>query len=110
MIASSGGRCNPSWTLHALPSIPAVTPQPFITSSIHCFDSINRKEKRMETPTTIAVTSTVTMGKVMGAGSGIGQAGVGALRTPQNPMMGFGMGMDIGMGMNNGPGAAMGME
>ncbi|XP_015962914.1 clathrin interactor EPSIN 3 isoform X2 [Arachis duranensis] len=73
------------------------------------FDSINRKEKRMEKPTTTAVTSTVTMGKAMGAGSGIGRVGAGALRTPQNPMMGSGMGMGMGMGMNNVPGAGMGM-
>ncbi|KAL7081514.1 hypothetical protein ACP275_14G044300 [Erythranthe tilingii] len=70
------------------------------------FDSINRREKRMEKPTTAAVTSTVTMGKAMGSGSGIGRAGAGAIRTaPPNPTMNPGM----NMGMNGGPGAGMGM-
>ncbi|XP_057732180.1 clathrin interactor EPSIN 3 [Arachis stenosperma] len=69
------------------------------------FASINRKEKRMEKPTTTAVTSTVTMGKAMGSGSGVGRAGAGALRAPPNPMMGSGM----GMGMGNGPAGGMGM-
>ncbi|KAK7272859.1 hypothetical protein RIF29_13899 [Crotalaria pallida] len=64
------------------------------------FESINRKEKRMEKPTTQAVTSTVTMGKAMGSGSGIGRAGAGAIRPPPNPTMGSNMGM--GMGMGNG--------
>ncbi|KAL4373576.1 hypothetical protein AHAS_Ahas05G0095600 [Arachis hypogaea] len=81
MTASSGGHRSPSWTSHAIQSILAVTPQPFIASSIHGFDSINRKEKRMEKPTTTAVTLTVTMGAVMG----------------------------MGIRMNNGPGARMGM-
>ncbi|TKY64749.1 Clathrin interactor EPSIN 3 [Spatholobus suberectus] len=67
------------------------------------FEAINRKEKRMEKPTTQAVTSTVTMGKAMGSGSGMGRAGAGALRPPPNPMMGS------GMGMGNGPGVGMGM-
>ncbi|KAF2302527.1 hypothetical protein GH714_037316 [Hevea brasiliensis] len=60
------------------------------------FDAINRKEKRMEKPTTAAVTSTVTMGKAMGSGSGIGRAG-GRMQSPgsampggYNPMMGTG--------------------
>ncbi|CAJ1977807.1 unnamed protein product [Sphenostylis stenocarpa] len=75
------------------------------------FDAINRKEKRMEKPTTTSVTSTVTMGKAMGSGSGMGRVGVGALRPPpSNPMMGMGMGMrgyggmnpPMGMGMNMG--------
>ncbi|XP_020210216.1 clathrin interactor EPSIN 2 isoform X2 [Cajanus cajan] len=65
------------------------------------FDAINRKEKRMEKPTTTA-TATVTMGKAMGSGSGMGRAGAGALRPSPNPMMGMGMGM--------GPGAGMGMQ
>uniref|UniRef100_A0A2P2MFY9 Epsin-2 n=1 Tax=Rhizophora mucronata TaxID=61149 RepID=A0A2P2MFY9_RHIMU len=69
------------------------------------FDAINRKEKRMEKPTTSAVTSTITMGKAMGSGSGIGRAGAGGLRPPPNPMMGSGM----GMGMGGGPGTGMGM-
>ncbi|XP_022992065.1 clathrin interactor EPSIN 3-like [Cucurbita maxima] len=91
------------------------------------FDAINRKEKRMEKPTTTAVTSTITMGKAMGSGSGIGHAGAAALRTPPNSMMGSGMGMNnagmgggpyggtnqpmgMGMGMNNaGMNPSMGM-
>nr|KYP65063.1 Epsin-2 [Cajanus cajan] len=63
------------------------------------FDAINRKEKRMEKPTTQAVTSTITMGKAMGSGSGMGRTGAGSLRPPQNTMMGSGMGMGVGMGM-----------
>ncbi|MED6130888.1 hypothetical protein PIB30_004748 [Stylosanthes scabra] len=80
------------------------------------FASINRKEKRMEKPTTTAVTSTVTMGKAMGSGSGIGRAGAGALRAPPNPMMGSGMGMGnvpgggMGMGGYGGMSAPMGMN
>ncbi|CAL0314599.1 unnamed protein product [Lupinus luteus] len=85
------------------------------------FESINRKEKRMEKPTTHAVTSTVTMGKAMGSGSGIGRSGAGAIRPPPNPVMGPNMGMgngmggyggmnpSIGMGMGNGRGMGMGM-
>ncbi|XP_020220042.1 clathrin interactor EPSIN 2 [Cajanus cajan] len=73
------------------------------------FDAINRKEKRMEKPTTQAVTSTITMGKAMGSGSGMGRTGAGSLRPPQNTMMGSGMGMGMGMGMGNGPGVGMGM-
>ncbi|XP_028759763.1 clathrin interactor EPSIN 3 [Neltuma alba] len=73
------------------------------------FDAINRKEKRMEKPTTTTVTSTVNMGKAMGSGSGIGRAGAGALRAPANAMMGSGAGMGMGMGMGNGPGVGMGM-
>ncbi|XP_027348930.1 clathrin interactor EPSIN 2-like isoform X2 [Abrus precatorius] len=69
------------------------------------FEAINRKEKRMEKPTTTTVTSTITMGKAMGSGSGMGRAGAGALRPPANPMMGSGM----GMGMGNGSGVGMGM-
>ncbi|XVE81114.1 hypothetical protein DITRI_Ditri15bG0036800 [Diplodiscus trichospermus] len=73
------------------------------------FDAINRKEKRMEKPTSTAVTSTVTMGKAMGSGSGIGRAGASALRPAPNPMMGSGMGMGMGMGMSGGPVGGMGM-
>lgn len=72
------------------------------------FESINRKEKRMEKqPATTSVTSTITMGKAMGSGSGIGRAGAGAIRASPNQMMGSGMGM--GMGMGNAPGVGMGM-
>ncbi|KAK4733003.1 hypothetical protein R3W88_025991 [Solanum pinnatisectum] len=65
------------------------------------FDAINRKEKRMEKPSIIPVTSTVTMGKAMGSGSGIGRAGAGALR----PFMDvgapgvYGVSQPMGMGM-----------
>ncbi|CAK9187950.1 unnamed protein product [Ilex paraguariensis] len=69
------------------------------------FDAINRKEKRMEKPTTAPVTSNVYMGKAMGSGSGIGRAGAGALRAPPNPMMGSGM----GIGLGGGPVAGIGM-
>lgn len=69
------------------------------------FDAINRKEKRMEKPTTTTVTSTVTMGKAMGSGSGIGRAGAGAIRPQPNPMMSPGM----NFGMAGGPGGGMGM-
>ncbi|KAK4489116.1 hypothetical protein RD792_004910 [Penstemon davidsonii] len=71
------------------------------------FDAINRKDKRMEKPTTAAVTSTVTMGKAMGSGSGMGRAGAGALRPPPNPMMG--PGVNIAMTGGPGPGPGMGM-
>ncbi|XP_019430829.1 PREDICTED: clathrin interactor EPSIN 2 isoform X1 [Lupinus angustifolius] len=73
------------------------------------FDSINRKEKRMEKPTIQAVTSTITMGKAMGSGSGIGRAGAGAIRPPPNPVMGSNMGMGNGMGMSMGTNNGMGM-
>ncbi|KAL3634349.1 hypothetical protein CASFOL_021403 [Castilleja foliolosa] len=69
------------------------------------FDAINRKDKRMEKPTTTTVTSNITMGKAMGSGSGIGRAGATALRPPPNPMMGSGM----NVGMSGGPGPGMGM-
>ncbi|KAL6503600.1 hypothetical protein OROGR_025523 [Orobanche gracilis] len=69
------------------------------------FDAINRKEKRMEKPTTATVTSTVTMGKAMGSGSGIGRAGATVLRPPLNSVTGAG----INIGINGGPGTAMGM-
>ncbi|XVE84558.1 hypothetical protein DITRI_Ditri17bG0022900 [Diplodiscus trichospermus] len=73
------------------------------------FDAINRKEKRMEKPTSTAVTSTVTMGKAMGSGSGIGRAGASALRPSANPMVGPGIGMGMGMGMGGAPVGGMGM-
>lgn len=71
------------------------------------FESLNRKEKRMEKPSAAPVTSNVTMGKAMGSGTGMGRASVGAMRPPPNPMMGSNMGM--GMGMGGGPGVGMGM-
>ncbi|XP_073053566.1 clathrin interactor EPSIN 3-like isoform X2 [Primulina eburnea] len=94
------------------------------------FDAINRKEKRMEKPTTVPVTSTITMGKAMGSGSGMGRAGASALRPPPNAMMGPSMnmtgvpgaGMGVaggygvnqpmvwGMGMNMGMGQGMSMQ
>ncbi|KAK6122885.1 hypothetical protein DH2020_043351 [Rehmannia glutinosa] len=94
------------------------------------FDAINRKEKRMEKPTTAAVTSTITMGKAMGSGSGMGRAGATVLRPPPpNAMMGSGMNMGPsgagmpmggyggvtqptgrGMGMGMGIGMGMGMN
>lgn len=67
------------------------------------FDAINRKEKRLEKPTTSTLTSTVTMGKAMGSGSGMGRAG--ALRPAQNPTVGIGSGLGQG---NQGGGIAMG--
>ncbi|CAI0541239.1 unnamed protein product [Linum tenue] len=88
------------------------------------FDAINRKEKRMEKqPATTAVASTITMGKAMGSGSGVGRAAATGLRPPSNQMMapgggmgmgmgggpGFGMGGAPGMGMGAGPGPGMGM-
>ncbi|GMI78687.1 EPSIN3 [Hibiscus trionum] len=79
------------------------------------FDAINRKEKRMEKHAPSAVISTVTMGKAMGSGSGIGHAGAGFLRPPTNPMVGSGMGMAGGpvggmlMGMGGGPIGGIGM-
>eukprot|EP00268_Persea_americana_P057128 TRINITY_DN6824_c0_g2_i6.p1 TRINITY_DN6824_c0_g2~~TRINITY_DN6824_c0_g2_i6.p1 ORF type:complete len:552 (-),score=129.97 TRINITY_DN6824_c0_g2_i6:393-1901(-) len=71
------------------------------------FDSINRKEKRIEKTPAAPVTSTITMGKAMGAGSGIGRAGATCLMPPLNPMLGSGMGM--GMAMGGGIGMGMGM-
>ncbi|XP_019428520.1 PREDICTED: clathrin interactor EPSIN 3-like isoform X1 [Lupinus angustifolius] len=79
------------------------------------FDAINRKEKRMEKPTTTAVTSTITMGKAMGSSSGIGRTGAGALRPSPNPLMGMsmgsgpGVGIGMGMGSYGGINAPMGM-
>ncbi|KAL4273374.1 hypothetical protein GQ457_13G028290 [Hibiscus cannabinus] len=72
------------------------------------FDALNRKEKRMEKPAPNAVTSTVTMGKAMGSGSGIGRSGASVLRPPANPMVGSGMG-SMGMGMGGAPAGGMGM-
>ncbi|CAI9268625.1 unnamed protein product [Lactuca saligna] len=58
------------------------------------FEALNRKERRMEkTNTTPMATSNVAMGKAMGSGSGIGRAGMGALRPQPNPMMGPGPNM-----------------
>uniref|UniRef100_A0A0V0IVN3 Putative clathrin interactor EPSIN 2-like n=1 Tax=Solanum chacoense TaxID=4108 RepID=A0A0V0IVN3_SOLCH len=81
------------------------------------FDAINRKEKRMEKPSITAVTSTVTMGKAMGSGSGIGRAGAGALRPLSNPMAGVGppgvrqpMGMGMARPMHMGMNMIMNME
>uniref|UniRef100_A0A7N0UQS1 ENTH domain-containing protein n=1 Tax=Kalanchoe fedtschenkoi TaxID=63787 RepID=A0A7N0UQS1_KALFE len=62
------------------------------------FDAINRKEKRMEKPAATPVVSTVTMGKAMGSGSGIGRAGAGVMRPSASPMMGIGAGPVIGPG------------
>ncbi|WCJ39074.1 Clathrin interactor EPSIN 3 [Euphorbia peplus] len=73
------------------------------------FDAINRREKRMEKQPTVAPVSTVTMGKAMGSGSGIGRAGVGAIRPSSNPMMSSGMGMGGGMNMGGAQGSGMGM-
>ncbi|XP_038991826.1 clathrin interactor EPSIN 2-like isoform X5 [Hibiscus syriacus] len=70
------------------------------------FDALNRKEKRMEKPAPNAVTSTITMGKAMGSGSGIGRSGASTLRPPANSMAGSGMGS---MGMGGGPSGGMGM-
>ncbi|KAL8122448.1 clathrin interactor EPSIN 2-like isoform X1 [Apium graveolens] len=69
------------------------------------FDAINRKEKRMEKPSQTPVMSTVTMGKAMGSGSGIGRAGASALRGGPNPVA---SGMNIGMGGVSGPGMGLG--
>ncbi|CAN1247819.1 Clathrin interactor EPSIN 3 [Linum perenne] len=70
------------------------------------FDAINRKEKRMEKPTTTTATSTVTMGKAMGSGSGMGRAGATAVRPATNLMTGPPGG---GMGMGGVPGSGMGI-
>lgn len=68
------------------------------------FDSINRKDKRLEKKISQApVVSTITMGKAMGSGSGIGRAGASAVAPPSNPMgagRGVGAGYGGGMGMN----------
>ncbi|XP_042010142.1 clathrin interactor EPSIN 2-like isoform X1 [Salvia splendens] len=91
------------------------------------FDALNRKEKRMEKqPATTTVASTVTMGKAMGSGSGVGRAGAGSLRPQPNLMMGsvgnfnmaggpvggmggYGGSQSIGRGMGMGPGVGMNM-
>ncbi|XP_028954657.1 clathrin interactor EPSIN 2-like isoform X2 [Malus domestica] len=77
------------------------------------FDSINRKEKRMEKQPATPATSTINMGKAMGSGSGIGRAGASVLRAPPNAMVGSGMGVGMGpgpgMGMGRSPGGGMGM-
>ncbi|XP_072978610.1 clathrin interactor EPSIN 3-like [Typha angustifolia] len=71
------------------------------------FDSINRKERRDEKKSSTAlVTSTITMGKAMGAGSGIGRVGASGLAPSSNPMIGSNMG--IRMGMAGGAGMGMG--
>ncbi|KAG6512501.1 hypothetical protein ZIOFF_030622 [Zingiber officinale] len=72
------------------------------------FDSMNRKEKREEKKLTAAPVSTITMGKAMGTGSGIGRAGAGVMSGPPNIMMG--MGMMGGAGVGIGPmGGGLGM-
>uniref|UniRef100_A0A453PZ58 ENTH domain-containing protein n=1 Tax=Aegilops tauschii subsp. strangulata TaxID=200361 RepID=A0A453PZ58_AEGTS len=49
------------------------------------FDSINRKDKRQDKKISQApVVSTITMGKAMGSGSGIGRAGASAVAPPSN--------------------------
>ncbi|XP_077227079.1 clathrin interactor EPSIN 3-like [Tasmannia lanceolata] len=73
------------------------------------FESINRKEKRMEKPAANPVTSTITMGQAMGSGSGIGRAGATGIAPPLNPTMGSGMGMGMAMGMGGDPRMGMGM-
>ncbi|KAF3457400.1 hypothetical protein FNV43_RR02057 [Rhamnella rubrinervis] len=73
------------------------------------FDAINRKERRLEKPSATPVVSSITMGKAMGSGSGIGRAGASAIRAPSNPMMGSGMGPGMGMGMGGVSGGGMGM-
>ncbi|XP_042377812.1 clathrin interactor EPSIN 3-like [Zingiber officinale] len=75
------------------------------------FDSMNRKEKREEKKLTAAPVSTITMGKAMGTGSGIGRAGAGVMSGPPNIMMGMGMmgGAGVGIGpMGGGPGMGIG--
>ncbi|KAH7573389.1 hypothetical protein JRO89_XS03G0137700 [Xanthoceras sorbifolium] len=61
------------------------------------FDAINRKEKRMEKQPAQAPVSTITMGKAMGSGSGMGRAGASVLRPPPNPVMGVHMQPQMGM-------------
>ncbi|XP_031404659.1 clathrin interactor EPSIN 2-like [Punica granatum] len=70
------------------------------------FDALNRKEKRMEKTSANPPISTVTMGKAMGSGTGMGRAGASAIRPPTNPM-GSNMGM-MNMGGGMGPGMGMG--
>lgn len=63
------------------------------------FESINRREKRLEKPTNTPATSTINMGKAMGSGTGLGRTGATAMRPPTNPMVGSGMPMGGGMGV-----------
>uniref|UniRef100_A0A0D9VME2 ENTH domain-containing protein n=1 Tax=Leersia perrieri TaxID=77586 RepID=A0A0D9VME2_9ORYZ len=73
------------------------------------FDSINRKEKRQEKKVSQApVVSTITMGKAMGAGSGIGRAGASAMAPPANPMGAGRGGMPMRPPMGMGPGGIPG--
>ncbi|KNA10833.1 hypothetical protein SOVF_140740 [Spinacia oleracea] len=72
------------------------------------FESLNRKEKRMEKPSATPATSNITMGKAMGSGSGMGRAGGAVVRPSPNAMMGSGMGVGMGGGPG-GPGVGMGM-
>ncbi|CAM8911673.1 unnamed protein product [Rhodiola kirilowii] len=78
------------------------------------FDALNRKEKRMEKPSAATPISTVTMGKAMGSGTGIGRVGAGSIRPPASPMLGSGMGVpnyggmnQQAMGVNRAPGIGM---
>lgn len=73
------------------------------------FESLNRKEKRVEKSSAAPSTPNVTMGKAMGSGSGIGRAGAGTLRPAASPMISSAMGTAAGMGMGGGPGVGMGM-
>lgn len=73
------------------------------------FESLNRKEKRVEKSSAAPSTPNVTMGKAMGSGSGIGRAGAGTLRPAASPMISSSMGTAAGMGMGGGPGVGMGM-
>ncbi|XP_023526812.1 clathrin interactor EPSIN 2-like isoform X1 [Cucurbita pepo subsp. pepo] len=75
------------------------------------FESLGRREKRMEKPSIAPMVSTINMGKAMGSGSGIGRAGEGVLRPPPNAMSGTGMGMGMrGYGGMNQPMGGMGMN
>uniref|UniRef100_A0ACD5ZBR4 Uncharacterized protein n=1 Tax=Avena sativa TaxID=4498 RepID=A0ACD5ZBR4_AVESA len=72
------------------------------------FDSINRKDKRLDKKISQApVVSTITMGKAMGSGSGIGRAGASGVAPPSNPM---GAGRGVGIGAGSGYGGGMGMN
>ncbi|CAH2063561.1 unnamed protein product [Thlaspi arvense] len=81
------------------------------------FKAINKKEKRLEKPTTAQqqVTSTINMGKAMGSGTGLGRTGAGAMSIPmgmnQNHLMGMSMNQNhlIEMGMNVNQNHPMGM-
>lgn len=75
------------------------------------FESLNRKEKRTEKPSSsVPTTSNVSMGKAMGSGTGMGRARAGALRPSVNPMMGSGMGMGMGTGTGMGMGNGVGVD